>query len=73
MMEQIVEERGSRGTGSTLGTGDPDIAAVGLSDAPKRQGPYPSDENVPCNALKSPQGSPYTQEGLVLRERLLLL
>lgn len=44
-MEQIVEERGRRGTGSTLGIEDPDIAAVASSDAAKKQGPYPSDGN----------------------------
>lgn len=59
-MGQIVEERGRRGTGSTLGIEDPDSAAVASSDAPKRQVPYPSDGNETCEALRSPRGSPHT-------------
>lgn len=55
MMEQITEERGEKATGYTSGIGDPDVAAVGSSETPKRQGPYLSHENVTCSALPIPK------------------
>lgn len=64
MMEQIMEERGKEATGCTSGIEDPDIAAVGSSETPKRQGPYLSDENVTCSALKILKDT-YAWEGLV--------
>lgn len=69
MMEQIMKERGEKATGCTSGKGDPDTAAVGSSETPKRQGPYLSDENVTCSALKIPKDT-HALEGLVSEERL---
>lgn len=69
-MEQITEDRGEKATGCTSGIGDPCIAAVGSSETPKRQGPYLSNENVTCSALKIPKDA-HAQEGLVSEEGLL--
>lgn len=72
MMEQIMEERGEKATGCTSGAGDPNIAAVGSSETPKRREPYLSDGSMTCSALENPTDV-CAQEGLALGERLLPL
>lgn len=67
-----ANRRGEKATGCTSGIADPDIAAVGSSETPKRQEPYLSDENMTCSALKIPKDT-HTQERLISGERLLSL
>lgn len=67
-----MEQRGKKATGCISGVRVPDIAAVGSSETPKRQGSYLSNENMTCSALKIPKDA-RAQEGLVSGERLLPL